>query len=705
MKSNIKIIDMELEGSESKQAQSTTEQSANQAPEAAIVKGSRGLSEKAGKAELKSALEDLDPDEAIRALEARIEQGVNISEDEVKQAQVVLDKKLDGRVREIESQFDELRDKSKISDEHTNLQEQTLKKIQQTKKEATDSALEVVEGRNEIETQDTSAVETEFALDQVAEKLPENFVKKLAEKERLGMREIFDATLSFENSNPEEAQDLLLKAAFAFKFSTEQIVNFSEKLPEGSKEDFFARMEIPNIPDYESLSEKERYEMSFGYYREQGVDQKLNSLNAEIEQIKEQFGDKQTLSEKISKLKEELTEDPGPDKERQVEKAEKKLKELSEAVKERELLSRTKIFRLGKDALVEKFVENKESIESRIEQITAAKNELYNVIADVLEEELKESQSKGNSDKVAYFRKRLENLKKTKKKEQSLRSGIIGESELGGGVNRTKAVKLKNNTLPGVYKPRIGESYLGRNGFPPNETSGFMEREILAHGVDQIFGLDVVPTTIAVNGSDGLGALSEWVPSVPAVQTQEKGLGDWSDGDETKLQAVGLKDFLTNNVDGHREDVGKKPDGGYAGIDNGMIAPKRLGKPDLVRKIRSGELDPKSLDPQEYSGIDFQDNLRSAPLEVVGGKSLDQNLLNNIQLFQKHKKLESATRVFFETLLGDEEGFAQFRQLREKVRDMDEQAFNEGEAQLPSPDLDSKTINKLADAGLLGEVL
>lgn len=690
---------MELDGAKSEKQQSDQEK----VPKAGIVEGSDALREKSGKAQFEQAIKEMDPDRAVEALDTIIEQGSHISEDEVKKVQVVLDQGLENRKNQIAKQFDNdtVRD---LSPEHKGQLEETVQKIQKIRKEAGESAKQIIE-ETEPDEATPELFEDQLNSKEAFKKLPDRFAEFLIEEkgESVGMRDIYEAAITFEQNNPKEGKGVLLKSAFAFEFSTKQILQFSNELTESQREQFLAKLEVPNVPEYNSLTEQERYEMSFEYYREQGLDKKIKDLVGEIERIQNTHGSKEDMDERITELEESLGPNAHPIEKQALQQTKKARRELIEAKKEKELLERSKIFRMNKQELVEKYVENKESIDLRVEEINTAKEKLYDTIEQVLKDEISEAEKYDKNEKAKRFKKRLESLQETREKEAALQSEIIGESELGGGVNRTKAVKLKNNTLPGVYKPRIGESYLARNGFPPNDEAGFMEREVLAHGIDQFFGLDVVPVTVAKNGSDGLGAVSEWVPSVPAVDLKEKGLGDWEGGNKTELQAVGLKDYLSTNVDGNRSNIGVRPDGGYVGYDNGMIAPKRLGRPEIVKRIKSGEIDPNTLDVKDFSNIDLEDNLRSTALEVTAGEQIDQGLLDNIELFVKHRKLSSEMENFFTTLLGEKDGAERFKKLEENVRNIEDQMFANGPATIPESDLDSETLKKISNAGLLGE--
>lgn len=79
------------------------------------------------------------------------------------------------------------------------------------------------------------------------------------------------------------------------------------------------------------------------------------------------------------------------------------------------------------------------------------------------------------------------------------------ERQLGGGVNITTYIKLRDNGA-GVFKPKNGEN-------KSYDTSGsFFKRERASYLVDKFLGFNLVPPTVIREIDGQIGSVQEFIP-------------------------------------------------------------------------------------------------------------------------------------------------------------------------------------------------
>lgn len=142
--------------------------------------------------------------------------------------------------------------------------------------------------------------------------------------------------------------------------------------------------------------------------------------------------------------------------------------------------------------------------------------------------------------------------------ELVLESGDKSSSkELGGGVNETVFVELKDNGS-GVFKPKDGQMFPYRD---------YYKRERAAYLVDRFLGFDMVPPTVVRMIDGRIGSFQQFIRDARmGSELQEVEHSLLPDKDKVKLF---LFDFLISNIDRNGNNFLIKDNRIYA-IDHGL---------------------------------------------------------------------------------------------------------------------------------------
>jgi hypothetical protein len=180
---------------------------------------------------------------------------------------------------------------------------------------------------------------------------------------------------------------------------------------------------------------------------------------------------------------------------------------------------------------------------------------------------------------------------------------IQTESPASPGPHANEAFRLDfEDGTKAIYKPASGEDGSLRDAI---EGGTFWRSEVAAYATDKLLGLDLVPTTAAVNGMSGVGSLQDWVPG------QAKPLDGY---DPVDRQRMAVLDYVTGNTDRHGGNWLSQIDGRPAAIDNGLSFPS--GPADGIKSPWTNAMLDKPLDPglvaslREVTLDEFADTLR-----------------------------------------------------------------------------------------------
>lgn len=239
---------------------------------------------------------------------------------------------------------------------------------------------------------------------------------------------------------------------------------------------------------------------------------------------------------------------------------------------------------------------------------------------------------RANPDRVEKERARQEI-------ESSLHAGIVSARDFGKTNAAPMIVSMEGRSFPALYKAEKREianekktaKERGQWTRPGIEPGTSPSREWLAHQIDRVFQLDVVPVTVMRSGPEGRGSVQDWEVSETMQGTR------WlkeSQGDprlKEQLARIAFLDVLTENSDRHSGNFVRTPDDRVIAIDNGLMMPKPESPIDAVR---------------------------SQPLWAVEGEGIPDALKESTGAFKENAELQEGLRQAFEVALGKDAGRA-----------------------------------------------
>ena len=149
--------------------------------------------------------------------------------------------------------------------------------------------------------------------------------------------------------------------------------------------------------------------------------------------------------------------------------------------------------------------------------------------------------------------------------ETPLKTGdIVGGKSLGGGVNETYRVQIKNGEyVEAVFKPSAGET---THDVHPEVPMGEQYiREIASYEMDKLFDIQLVPPTILKSIEGQTGSVQTFVQDGDIAK-----FVDWEGNlSQTDMAAAALFDYLAESMDRHNSNFMVGSDFSLHLIDNG----------------------------------------------------------------------------------------------------------------------------------------
>lgn len=257
-----------------------------------------------------------------------------------------------------------------------------------------------------------------------------------------------------------------------------------------------------------------------------------------------------------------------------------------------------------------------------------------------LRDELKLKEAERQAQAKLEARTLTERQTSTSPHEQVIRTHeALQTSELGGGVNKTEFVQLKDDGSI-VFKPISGETRVGDNINAHIEAGTYYKRERAAYLVSEYFGLNLVPPTVIRELHGETGSAQEFIPNAKLAYEV---LGRDRFSMLEKINIVGKRrdnkyknalnklfvfDHLIWNFDRHLSNFLLK-DGEIHAIDNGF-AFNKIGDNDHLRWSA------------HVSGFYYD---KEVPADVAA----------RLQEFVSRPEAEEELRLQMEGLLSDEE--------------------------------------------------
>lgn len=234
---------------------------------------------------------------------------------------------------------------------------------------------------------------------------------------------------------------------------------------------------------------------------------------------------------------------------------------------------------------------------------------------------------------------RVEKERARQEIERGLYGGIISARDFGKTNAAPMVVSMEGRSFPALYKAEKREitnekktkKEIGRWTRPGIEPGTSPSREWLAHQVDRVFQLDVVPVTVMRSGPDGRGSVQDWEVSETMRGTRWLMESRGNAKLKEQLARIAFLDVLTENSDRHSSNFVRTPDDRVIAIDNGLMMPKPESSLDAVR---------------------------SQPLWAVEGEGIPQELRDSSEAFQGNPALQEGLRQAFEVALGKDAGRA-----------------------------------------------